>query len=309
MSRIIHARKEWLPRLTQLWQEGFQDREEEIQHFQRKLFRPEETWCCLEVKKMSDFSEVEIASVIYGIPARIWTRKGCCPAVYLYAGTTGKEYRHQGCYGKLLRMISQSVSCQEYPILVPARGLIPLYEHCGYQVLESKADAEIKEILGNVGIPDEILSSDSNILSGLQIRIREDGITGAEYKAVRDGVFLNRLSLAELDGYVEWCEQYLDYAIEEVLEAGGVAARISINSQKHVLLAHRREHMLYILDTTLSDADLSVCAGAMEEAWGVSRIIRRGFVLMGAGGAVGSEAQGRFLQNVQSLYFGISMDE
>lgn len=302
MSKIMNARKEWLPRLTQLWEDAFQDSEEEIRRFQRRLFRPQDTWCCLiqqseaagEGKHVPFLPGADIASVIYEIPARLWTREGCQPASYLYAGTTGKEYRRQGFYGKMLRMLSKSACCQGYPILTPAKGLIPLYEHCGYHVLGRKADAEIKE---------------RNAFCGLQIKIRKNAMTGAEYKAVRDEVFLNRLSLSELDGYVEWCEQYLAYAIEEVLSAGGVAAGISVNGQEHVLLAHRREHTLLIVDTTLSDAFLSVCAWAMENTWGVDRIVRRGFVLMGSDRIRAAGTQGDILQNVHSLHFGVTMDE
>ena len=131
---IEQGRKEYIPRLTDLWQEAFGDSREFIGKFFRTGFAPERS-----------------AVVQGGIGALYWFDclwKGKKIA-YIYAVAIRKESRGKGICGNLMAYTHQVLKERGYAgaILVPAEeGLFRMYANLGYMPIPGGEIAEKPDV-------------------------------------------------------------------------------------------------------------------------------------------------------------------
>jgi GNAT superfamily N-acetyltransferase len=223
---IVNARREWLPCLTQMWKEAFQDEEEEIRLFHQYLFREELSWCYL--------ADQSPAAVIYGIPATVWTGQNGAklPVLYLYGGATRQELRGKGYYGALIREVARRGEGRRIPVLVPVKGMVPYYEGLGFHVVQ-KEKTEILHVPGGGEKTETFLSP---VLPG-------------RYKQIRD-------RLLGKPGYVEWGVDYLSYVLRSAARNGNLAVQLQTDREDHVVLARNAQAGLTVIDTTLRQEQL-----------------------------------------------------
>lgn len=255
---VVNGKTDWLLELKAMWTEAFGDEEEAVELFYHCFFTEERTWCYVE--------KGEPVSVIYGIPALLWSEHAGekHKIMYLYAGTTRQDARGKGFYGKMMRRAGRYEDDKGTAVLMPLRSLIPFYKKLGFTLVADEKDYFMsRESIGQK--------------PSAPMRVLQDTITGSRYKQIRD----ERLGKP---GFLEWDEKFLSFAIHSLLKEGGIAAEILLKGQSHVILAKSQDGYLKILETTLSREQLIRHGSILLGQEHYKGICVKGGVLMSAGG-------------------------
>ena len=269
MKCVVPARPQWRELLTDMWEEAFGDSRERIGLFHKYFPVEKYAWCYVEGDRP--------LSVIYALPAWRWKGAGRQAVRYLYAGSTKRENRGSGYYGRLLQAVcgggmwdgdvrggdggGEPVS----HILVPVPELIPYYEKLGFVLMEKEEEEEV-------------------VLDGSAAQEKEMG-PGADMTLVRKTDAPRYKEIRDLrlggPGYVEWDENYLAYALESLEADGGQALEICLDGKFHILLGRTSGQCLSLTETSLTAEELAKRGGLLRRLFGCGLAVRKGTVLMG----------------------------
>lgn len=230
---ITFAKKEWIPNLKEIWKECFHDEDSYIDFFFSNRFEEKNT---LVYQKINQ--PVAMASLL---PCKVWKLESHIlikqPARYIYAVATKPEYQGYGISTQLMKdILNRLEKTEEIGILVPAtEPLISFYKTRGFYPSYHKEEQMQKK----EWFPELMIHS----FSGIQIL--DTAITAKTYKKLRDR-HLGK------DGYMEWEEDAISYAIRENEFIGGVCLELVCEGESHLLMGYREKETFVVRETTLS---------------------------------------------------------
>ncbi len=253
-SHVVFADETMWDSITELWNKCFGDDRAYIKLYLENRFENETMYVIYQ-----DNHPVSMASFL---PVQLTVNGEKVCARYVYAVATLPEYRNQGYASEIIRHAAEKY--QEPLILQPAdRDLQKYYEKHGFADAFGESPcwiyagrcAEIASVPwpdGNnliaaegAGGDEEWDESGSWVISEADER---------EYKIVRDQALAG-------EGYVEWDEHAIAYAIKENKFCGGRTLLLTENKEtetpKKAVLMYRIENdSLHIIETTLNDEEL-----------------------------------------------------
>lgn len=250
-SRVVFANERNPEELIYLWQQCFHDDKAYIEMYLEHRFEKENMLVIYE-----DSRPVSMASLL---PVQVTINGNKENARYVYAVGTLPAYRKKGYASQILR---HAVEKYDEPlILQPAdRDLQEYYEKQGF--VDAFGESPCWIYAGRcTGIP-VIPSSGENTLRAAETEaedrdLEELGswavteVSARDYKTVRDEAF-------EKEGYVEWDEQAIGYAVKENQFCGGRTLLLTSTTkdadiQRAVLMYRIENDSLHIIETTLHD--------------------------------------------------------
>lgn len=253
---ITFAKMEWIPELKQIWKECFHDEDSYIDFYFRDRFTEENMMVWLE-----DNVPVAMASLL---PCTCWKKKNGLvlkQAVrYIYAVGTKPRYEGQGISTKLMKQIEELLNQnQEIGILMPAEeSLISFYQKRNfYPAIRTKErfnDEAEQFALQISAIPD--------------ISIIEGQVLAKRYKQIRD-------HWLGTDGYIEWDEDAIDYAIKENALIGGLCFELVCEGENHIMMGYIDKEQFMVRETTLSDRQWDQYARTIANEFECSRILQK----------------------------------
>lgn len=223
--------------IINIWEICFGDSEDIISYYIEKRMTKENS--------LGVFRDGRLISMSCFLGAVCHMKKEKIPVRYVYAVATLPEYRGRGLAADL---IEQGRRLWGEPlILSPGEaGLYSYYEGLGFE----KRFLEEREIFDFCSENEKNEGYLSNG-GGHEEYILED-VSAGEYKKLRDEAFLG-------DGYVEWSEEAVSFALSFYRLAGGHARKISPGNA--VILYDIRGEELYITETTLSGEEKAAVIG------------------------------------------------
>jgi hypothetical protein len=245
-SHVVFANEYDRENIIDMWQKCFGDDREYIELYLDNRFETENMFVIHE-----DGRPVSMASFL---PVNIMINGEYVSARYVYAVATLPEYRKKGYAAEILKYAFEKYN--EPLILQPAgEALVKYYEKLGFKVAFSESpywvyenrqsDIVAAEYACEHELPQEI--------GDYQLSTK---LTAAKYKEIRDKYFEN-------EGYVQWDEKALEYAIKENEFCDGktlyIVKKLSDNSVKEDIFLYRIEdgNRLHVMETTLEDNELS----------------------------------------------------
>lgn len=266
-GKITYADRQMIPDLTSLWIEAFGDEKEYIEFYFANRF--------LEENLLVYLLDGKPVSMISMLPAYLHCQevlsdcgKGCSslPIRYIYAVATRKACRKRG-YARAL--LEEAHRLLQVPlVLEPAsESLSGYYRRMGFRdafaVTERSIQTKIQE--DAVLCAAELATAPNrNGLAAVGMTVSNSGnaqrywlltITPREYKKIRDEKLLR-------NGYVEWDEAAVSYAMLENEYCGGVAYKVFHDDMEDILMYRMEDGHMKILETTLSDTDIE---GVLEK--------------------------------------------
>jgi hypothetical protein len=210
--------------IMQIWQSCFGDDEGYIDFYLKNRFTVENM---LVIHR--DGRPVSMASFL---PAKLNVGGENAAAYYVYAVATLPEYRNQGLSTQILSYAKETFKA---PLILQvengSKELEQFYEKQGfYQAFEKIERYEI-----------EAVPSDDFEL---------EEITPSAYRKIRDAHFAK-------EGYVAWDEEAIAYALSENRLCKGEAYKVKGREKEDILLVRDDGDDLRIIETTLSDDELS----------------------------------------------------
>jgi hypothetical protein len=167
------------------------------------------------------------------LPVRLWRGGERVEAYYVYAVATLPEYRRQGLAAQILSFAQETF--EKLLLLQVARGdekLVQFYEKLGFfPAFEKRERQEL--VIGQESGTDEDVELD---------RIFPDA-----YKKLRDAHFAG-------EGYAEWDEEAISYALTENRFCGGSAFLVRCGEREDILLCRAEGDELSVIETTLPEA-------------------------------------------------------
>lgn len=255
-SHVVFANETERNFITEIWNRCFGDDEAYIAlYFDNRFER--ENMCVI----YQDNRPVSMASLL---PVHVTIDGKKEQARYVYAVATLPEYRGKGYASEIIKYVAEKY--REPLILQPAdRDLQEYYERLGFVDAFGESPCWIYagrctgtanfQILpaGNVDLKaaEETDAEESLDLLG---RWTVSDANEKEYKVIRDQAFKG-------EGYVEWDEKAIAYAIKENQFCGGRTFVLTMdtgtkNPQKAVLMYRMEKDSLHIMETTLDDEEL-----------------------------------------------------
>lgn len=254
-SHVVFADRKQTESIITLWNRCFGDDRAYIELYLQNRLESENMYVIYE-----DNRPVSMASLL---PVQVTIHGRKEKARYVYAVATLPEYRSRGYASEIIRHATDRY--MEPLILQPAdrdlqgyygeRGFVdafgqsPCWIYAGRCTSAVSAD-NIQPCAHEVQAAEEMTAKDKlDLLGSWQVFDAEE----KEYKAVRDQFF-------EGEGYVEWDEKAIAYAIKENQFCGGrtlLLAQDEAETPKKAVLMYRIEkNGLHIIETTLDDAAL-----------------------------------------------------
>lgn len=255
-SQVVFANETDRDAVREIWIRCFGDEKAYIELYLNNCFEDENMYVIYQ-----DNRPVSMASLL---PVQVTMEGKKENARYVYAVATLPEYRNRGCASELIRHAMRRY--QEPLILQPAdRDVQKYYERLGFVDAFSESPCWIYAGRCTGSANFQCPEAGEHAL-----RVAETGgqaedpkelgcwrVTDAhekEYKAVRDQAL-------EREGYVEWDERAIAYAIRENQFCGGrtlllTACAETENPRKAVLMYRVEKDSLHIVETTLQDAEL-----------------------------------------------------
>lgn len=282
-SRVVFANASDWEYIAEIWNRCFGDTREYIALYQENRFENENMYVIYQ-----DGRPVSMASLL---PVQVTINGRKENARYVYAVATLPEYREQGYASQLIKHAAER--CAEPLLLQPAdRDLQRYYERQGFADAfgESPCWIYAGRCVGKADI--HVPSSEDGGLRAAEETVREEkpdilgswlvsDVDAKVYKAVRDQFF-------DREGYVEWDEKAIVYAIKENQFCGGrtlllTEDREDQESTKAVLMYRIEKDSLHIMETTLDDNALHAILPELLEYTGASWAYERnmgGMVLL-----------------------------
>ncbi|MDE7416894.1 MAG: GNAT family N-acetyltransferase [Lachnospiraceae bacterium] len=255
-SHLVFANETEWESVIEIWNRCFGDDRAYIELYLKNRFESENMYVIYENNR-----PVSMASLL---PVQVTINGKKENARYVYAVATLPEYRNKGYASEIIKHAARKYN--EPLILQPAdRDLQEYYEKQGFADAfgESPCWIYAGRCTGTADI--QLLPTDGSNLRAAEEMDVEDklDILGSwivsdadekEYKAVRDQFF-------EGEGYVEWGEKAIAYAIKENQFCGGrtllLTKGIETEKTKKAVLMYRIEKdSLHIIETTLDDDEL-----------------------------------------------------
>ena len=282
-SRVVFANASDREYIAEIWNRCFGDTREYIALYQENRFENENMYVIYQ-----DGRPVSMASLL---PVQVTVNGRKENARYVYAVATLPEYRKQGYASQIIKHAAER--CAEPLLLQPAdRDLQRYYERQGFADAfgESPCWIYAGRCVGKADIHVSSSADGELRAAGETVRDEEPDILGSwlvsdvdakVYKAVRDQFF-------DREGYLEWDEKAIVYAIKENQFCGGrtlllTEDREDQESTKAVLMYRIEKDSLHIMETTLDDNALHAILPELLEYTGASWAYERnmgGMVLL-----------------------------
>ena len=227
---IRYADESIQPALKQIWKECFGDADAYIDFYFNNRFTDKNMLVYCIGK--------EPVSMLSLLPVTLHDGDNRLAAAYIYGVATTPKYRGHGYAGRLL---AEAYHREKKPLLLqPAdEKLSEYYKARGF--LEAFRMQEYSLELPAVqaaGFPEKE-----------EQRYWLLTVTPVEYKAIRDREFAG-------DGYVEWDEAAVAYALLENDFCDGYAYKVFHDGREDILLYRMGNDRMHILETTLTDNDI-----------------------------------------------------
>ena len=252
-SHVVFADETEREAITEIWNRCFGDDRAYIALYMDNRFERENMYVIYQ-----DNRPVSMASLL---PVQVMVNGKKEKARYVYAVATLPEYRKKGYALEIIKYAAQKYG--EPLILQPAdRDLQEYYEKRGFADAFGESPCWIYAGRCAAAAHTPVLVTDDcalEVAEELDGRDRPDMIGGwvvsdaneKEYKAVRDQFF-------EGEGYVEWDENAIAYAIRENQLCGGRTLLLTKSTAaqkpaKAVLMYRTEQDSLHIMETTLDD--------------------------------------------------------
>lgn len=274
-SRVVFANETERDFITELWHRCFGDDRDYIGLYLENRFESENMYVIYE-----DNRPVSMASLL---PVQVTINGKKEHARYVYAVATLPEYRNKGYATEIIRHAARKY--KEPLILQPAdRDLQEYYEKRGFSDAFCESPCWIYAGKCTYTASPCMEQPDDGGLraaEGKNVEEKPDilgcwlvsDVDEKEYKAVRDSFF-------EGEGYVEWDEKAIAYAIKENQFCGGRTLLLTEDeagrTQRKAILMYRIEKdSLHIMETTLDDNALHnilpELLGHTSAAWAYER--------------------------------------
>lgn len=268
-SRVVFADETVQEHIVEIWSRCFGDSRDYIALYLENRFERENMYVIYQ-----DGRPVSMTSLL-PVQVTIGGRKE--PARYVYAVATLPEYREKGYASEIIRHAADR--CNEPLLLQPAdRDLQEYYERQGFRDAfgespcwiyagrcTNRADIRcLPDEDSGLRAAEEAEEDTLDILGGWLVSDAD----AKEYKAVRDRFF-------EGEGYVEWDEKAIAYAIRENHFCGGRTLLLTREREmqdpgKAVLMYRLDKDSLHIVETTLDDDALHAVLPELLEYTGAS---------------------------------------
>lgn len=221
-SHVVYACENDMAAIRRIWQECFGDEDEYIDLYLKKRFESEN----MLVIHM-DGKPVSMASFL---PVTVTVNGEKKPARYIYAVATLPAYRERGYAAEILRFAADFYG--EPLILQPAEPqLIEYYQNLGFR--EAFAGSDFAAFTETTAQETDAITAEASVRALAPV-------TPTEYKKLRDAHLAG-------EGYVEWDEDAIAYALAENEFCGGAAVKIG----EDILLYRVEDDTLCIMETTL----------------------------------------------------------
>ena len=267
-SHVVFANETDQEAILQIWEQCFGDSEEYIRMYLENRFTTENMMVIHE-----DGRPVSMASFL---PAQITLHGKKHEAKYVYAVATLPEYRGRGYASEILRHGVEKY--QEPLILQPAdEELERFYQTLGFRdaFMQKKPwEYELVDALEKNQWENKPVNAVEN---HQEIKMSEvfmeackiETVTASEYKKLRDDYFGG-------EGYVEWNEEAIAYAMEENAFWGGETLKLVLNGEEKILMYCMEEHQLFIKETTMTNEELTEVLPGIMQQMGVKKALRPG---------------------------------
>jgi GNAT superfamily N-acetyltransferase len=233
-SRVTFADKGDFEDIKILWSICFGDEADYIDFYLENRFDDENMIVIRE--------DGRVVSMTSFLPATLKQGEEYVPVRYAYAVATLPEYRKRGYASEILKLASQ---IYKEPI-----------------VLQPEND-ELRKYYKNVGFKDffgkEAWETDiSENISGLNSAVNDievTDITAGEYKRLRDMHF-------DREGYLNWSEEAVEYALKENKLCGGMAIRVNTDD---IIMIYPQNDTLHIVESSLSKEQIVQLAPQLKQ--------------------------------------------
>jgi hypothetical protein len=208
--------------IIDIWQQCFGDERDYIEMYMDNRFETENMLVIHE-----DGRPVSMASFL---PVNIMIDGEYVSAKYVYAVATLPDYRKKGYASKILKYASKKYN--EPLILQPENDkLVEYYERLGFVEAFKESPCWIYEICESKSYEVDLGKS----------------ISASKYKEIRDKYFEN-------NGYIQWDEAAIDYAIKENEFCGGKT--ILIGDNEALMFRVDECNRLWVIEATLEEEKL-----------------------------------------------------
>lgn len=249
-SHVVFANETDSERITDIWNRCFGDAREYIQMYLEKRF---ETENMLVIH--ADGKPVSMASFL---PVQVTINGEKIDARYVYAVATLPEYRRRGYASEMIKYASEKY--QEPLILQPAEeALEKYYASLGFEKAFEPSPCWIYEGSSKWSQTEVTLMSEKG-LGEWSLH----AINAKEYKALRDSYFTG-------EGYVEWDEHAIAYAIEENAFCGGETLKLTYGERTELLMYRVEDKKLRIVETTMEEGELRLLLPEIMQNMGISK--------------------------------------
>lgn len=249
-SHVVFANETEQESIIDIWKQCFGDARDYIQMYLDKRF---ETENMLVIH--ADGKPVSMASFL---PVQVHINGKKEPARYVYAVATLPEYRKRGYASEIIK---HAIEKYQEPLLLQPAGeeLEKYYEGLGFvKAFEASPcwmyEGSSKWIKENVTFMSENGIEDWSLKT----------ITAKEYKSLRDTHFT-------AEGYVEWDEQALQYAMDENAFCGGETLMFTCGERAEFIMYRVEEEKLCVVETTFEEEELRELLPAIMQNMGVKK--------------------------------------
>ena len=215
-EKIQFAQDGMIGELKEIWKECFEDSDNYIDFYYKKRFQKENTLVYLLDDK--------IVSMLTMLPAQIQKEGKYQSVRYIYALGTRKAYRKRG-YAKRLLEEAERKTKEPFILIPETKALFSYYRKLGFEFnfFLTKDKKRREEIIWDERV----------------IEVAE----AAQYKHIRDEKF-------KREGYLQWNEEAISYAIEENRFLGGEAYIIKDlkTGEKDIVFVRKQNEDIEILE-------------------------------------------------------------
>ena len=267
-SHVVFANETDREAIIHIWEQCFGDSEEYIRMYLENRFTTENMMVI-----HADGRPVSMASFL---PAEIILNGKREEARYVYAVATLPAYRGRGYASEMIKHGIQKY--KEPLILQPAdEGLKRFYQTMGFWdafLQEKPWNYELAGVIEKNQRENETANTAEN---HPEIKMSEvfmeackiEMVTASEYKRLRDAYFNG-------EGYVEWDDEAIAYAMEENAFWGGETLKLIFGGEEKIIMYCMEEKQLFIKETTMTKEELTEVLPGIMKQMGVREALRPG---------------------------------
>lgn len=252
-SHVVFANETEQKQIMDIWMQCFGDTSEYIQMYLDKRFETENMLVIY-----ADGKPVSMASFL---PVQVHINGRKESARYVYAVGTLPEYRQRGYASEIIKYAMEKY--QEPLLLQPAgEELEKYYKKIGFVKAFEASPCWMYEGSYKCGKANVTLMSENEKkeIEGWNFT----SITAKEYKSLRDRCFI-------ADGYVEWDEQAIGYAMDENAFCGGETLMFCCGERTELIMYRIEERKLCIIETTFEEEEFRGLLPEIMQEMGVRK--------------------------------------